>query len=173
MAKKNLTKLAKKSTATKKTSTTTASKTKSNDQATKEKKSDAKDRDTRAKQKVEELLRDVKLTKTDDDDLLVVDNKGDEKSVQWLEEQATLLSNEVEKLRSELAEEKKKNKELAESGNSNAIKNSIIHLFNELQDNHIKAGYDSMGRPNFIIRPIAFMNRMVMFFPFLEKIKKF
>lgn len=193
--KKNLAKLSKKGTTNKKTnntskSTSTASKTKAtanksstvkkataNKTSTKKAETKpvnpAEERDLKAKQKVEELLKDVKLTDKGEDDLLVVDNQGDTKSAEWLQEQTSLLSKEVERLRVELAEAKELNKKNENSGGNDQLKNTVIRLFNELQDNHIRAGYDQYGNPNFIIRPIAFMNRMVMFFPFLEDVKKF
>lgn len=181
--KKNMVKLAKKTTTKKKTAVKSTPKpkkkttTKNNDilelDETKTKKG-LSDRDLKAKQRVEELLRDVKLTKTDDKEIVVRDNKGDEKSLEWFEEQTTLLSDEVEKLRSELSNAKQLIKKYEEGGNTSTqdLKPIVIKLFNELQENYIRSGFDSYGRSNFVIYPKAFINRVAKFFPFLEKIKK-
>lgn len=175
--KKNLIKIAKKSTGSK---STTSVKNKS--AQTVKPKTPEEERDLKAKEKVNELLKNIDLTNTGKgDNLLIVDDDEDNndvvdnKSIEWLEEQTSLLSNELEIARAELANLKEINNTLMSKTDNNyeSLKNVVIRLFNELQTNHINAGYDIYGNPNFRIRPVAFMNRMVMFFPFLENIKKF
>ena len=59
-------------------------------------------------------------------------------------------------------------------GNDGQIKNSVVKLFNEIQENYFSMGKNPhTGQPNLIIPPIAFMNRMIQFFPFLDNEKKF
>jgi hypothetical protein len=48
-----------------------------------------------------------------------------------------------------------------------AIKTTLVKLFNEIQTNHL-----ALGR-NFVIVPPAFLNRLIMFFPFLQDEKRF
>lgn len=141
------------------------------------------ERDIRAKQKVEELLKDSDLTIKKDDN--VEEKKVDVKKggLEWLEEQVDLQVQEIEKLNSELDVMKNDYEKLHDkyqalkSGENiiddDTIKNNIITLFNELQDNYIKMGVSPSGVANFRIVPVAFMNRLIMFFPFLSKLKKF
>lgn len=53
------------------------------------------------------------------------------------------------------------------NGSDTALKAKVVQLFNEIQANHL-----SLGR-NFIIVPQAFLNRLIVFFPFLEEQKRF
>ena len=123
-------------------------------------------RNQKAKEKVTELLQDVDLTLEKKDELLELDETpeaGDANSVEWLQEQVTLLTQANEQLKSDL--------EAAQigapaSGGDDVSKNVVL-LFNELQEN-----YGRMGG-NFRVYFPAFLNRMIRFFPFLVAHKKF
>jgi hypothetical protein len=144
-------------------------------------------RDLKAKETVSNLLSDVKLTPQGDDELLEMDNGEGlrvDKTTEWLSEQMTLLNKENEKLRQESEVAKsdygkifaelqhlKSNLGVVDEG---AVKSKVIELFEELQDNYIKMGINpATRRPNFEIIFPAFLERMVMFFPFLANRKKY
>lgn len=135
------------------------------------------ERDQKARAKVDELLKDSTLTAPPKDDLLVLDESNDEpKGVEWLEEQVTLQGTEIERLRKELGIEKGKNTKLPASGGASdgELQKAVTTLFNELQTNYLKMGKNpSTGASNLVLPPVAFMNRMIMFFPFLKKNKQF
>lgn len=177
--KSNLVKLAKSSNEIKKKTTAVKKTTKVEKVLTPE-----EERDLKAKQKVNELLKDVDLVpKKESDTLLELDEEAKEdKGIDWLEEQLTALSDENAKLKSELEVAKgdysklfaefQKSKQTGEVTLSNndidtPTKASLVKLFNEIQANHL-----ALGR-NFVIVPPAFLNRLVMFFPFLEGEKRF
>jgi hypothetical protein len=143
------------------------------------------ERDLKAKAKVDELLDGIKLTPDTEkkDDLLEVADEDEEpKGVEWLEEQMTRLVEENEKLKAEAelakgdyaklfaAFQQQKNTVVLNdnpNGTDTALKAKVVQLFNELQANWLSLGH------NFIIVPPAFMNRLIMFFPFLEDQKRF
>jgi len=141
--------------------------------------------DSKAKQKVNELLQNSEFVSKKDDLLELESEKG---SVKWLEEQVDLFSKEREKLREELAQSKEDyiklftdyqrlknnlNTDDNVTGDSE-LKKKITDLFNELQFHHMTMGVNPRtGRPNLDIQPIAFLNRLIMFFPFLNSEKKF
>lgn len=145
----------------------------------------AEERDLKAKQKVKELLQDVPMTLEKKDDLLEVEIEPQKEGNEWLEEQVTLLGDQSENLRNELAQTKEDYKKIFEENqrlknnigiptpnngvvmNDEVTKANVLRIFNEIQDNYL-----AMGR-NFIIVPPAFLNRLVMFFPFLESHKKY
>ena len=142
----------------------------------------AEERDIKTKAKVEELLKDVELTPKKDDELLEVSSTESKNDVEWLGEQVSKLSEENERLRSEAALAKEDyNKILADfqklkkgdgivltnTIDDSALKTKIVQLFGEIQANYL-----SMGR-NFVIVPAAFLNRLILFFPFLGNDKKF
>ena len=141
----------------------------------------AEERDIKTKAKVAELLQDVNLEPKKDDELLEIntESKGD---VEWLGEQVSRLSEENERLRSEaalakedyskiLADFQKLKKGdgivLTNTIDDSALKTQITQLFGEIQANYL-----AMGR-NFVIVPAAFLNRLILFFPFLGGEKKF
>jgi hypothetical protein len=148
-------------------------------------------RDLKAKEVVKELLVDVDLTlKTKKDDLLEVDaepsslNKGD----MWLQEQVSLLASENQNLQNELQVIKadytklfNETQRLKGGGGSGAndeeLKRGILTVFHEIQANYMKnPGFTTqptVGTPNFVIVPAAFLNRMIQFFPFLAHEKRF
>lgn len=159
--KKNLAGLAKGKAKTTKTTTTTAKKKTSN--------LEVDERDLKAKQKVEELLQDIKLTKDDEKQPEKVEDK---KGVEWLEEQLQTLTERNEVLEKEAVEAKENYKKLHERMNSTPTSNpdveaKVVQLFDELQNGYLRYG------KNFIVYFPAFLNRMILFFPFLEKYKKF
>jgi hypothetical protein len=144
------------------------------------------ERDLKAKQTVNELLQDVKILPSNDDKLLEIENDSKENNGgnEWLSEQVDVLTQENEKLRqeTEIAKEDyarifaenqrlKNNLGVVDEG---AIKIKIIELFNELQNNYISMGVNPMtNTPNFVIYFPAFLERMVMFFPFLGDKRKY
>lgn len=155
-------------------------------------KTPAEERDIKAKQKVQELLKDVDLTldKTaeSDDELLEVaeSEKPVDVSLEWLEEQITSLSEVNEGLRIENAQMKEDYRRIFEenqrikngagitmNNDDSALKQSISKLFNEIQTNYLAMGKDMNGFPNLVLPPVAFMNRLIMFFPFLQNEKRF
>ena len=185
MAAKNLVKLAK--STNKNNATVQEKKTVT---PTEKKPSNPKEeRDLKAKQRVDDLLKDVPLTinelnsKNDNSGLSGSSNKTPELTSEWLEEQVGLLSTDVETLRSELGKAKADYKKIFDENqqlrgganvNDSVIKSKIVELFNELQGNYMSMGKNPInGAPNFIISPAAFMNRMILFFPFLQGEKKF
>lgn len=127
------------------------------------------DRDLKAKQKVEELLQDIKLTKEEEKKVETIEEK---KGVEWLEEQINILTERNDILEKEAVEAKENYKKLYESmqnqpQNNPAVEAKVVELFDELQNGYLRFG------GNFIIYFPAFLNRMVMFFPFLERYKKY
>ncbi len=144
------------------------------------------ERDLKAKEKVKELLKDVDLTpdKDKNDELIQVDDEIDEPvGVEWLEEQLTLLTEQNAALKAELelakADYAKLFAEFQRIKNSGVVgddktKETVINLFNEIQAHYFQSGFHpTTGAPNLILYPVAFMNRMIMFFPFLGQYKKF
>lgn len=144
--------------------------------------SPTEERDMKAKQKVRELLKDVNLKPETKEEIFELEQekseKPDEKSIEWLQEQVSLLSEECERLKTELkivnenyakifTEYQKLKNSSTIVGNDANIKMNLIRIFNELQSNHLSLGN------NFIIYPVAFMNRLIMFFPFLNEHKRF
>jgi len=145
----------------------------------------------KAKKKVDEILGDdllifdatrktVAQLSTDENDNIELDDKSNKKGIEWLTEEITKLTNENEILKEEYNKlfneynELKKSKEEFATNESDLIKNGLIRLFNELQDNYMRnPGLTRLGTPNFIIFPVAFMERMIMFFPFLEKERRY
>jgi hypothetical protein len=124
-------------------------------------------RDAKAKEKVEELLKDINLHPEKEKKVVL-----DKNSKEWLEDQISLLSDDNEKLRKELGTLKEENEKLKNSNGDIAVMNKVIDFFNDFQNNYIP-GVDPNGRPNMLIWPVAFMNRMVDFFPFLASRKRF
>jgi hypothetical protein len=138
-------------------------------------------RDFKAKQRVEELLSGVELTPKKEE-LLELESEEPKEGVDWLEEQVSLLSEQNEHLRSELSVTKADYAKLFDDmqrlksgGNvDDGTKTKVVELFNELQNAHLTMGYNpSTNAPNLIIAPVAFMNRLIMFFPFLQGLKRF
>jgi len=146
------------------------------------------ERDLKAKETVAKLLEDIPLNpneKVKEQEKSEVASSTQLNDNSWLQEQVEALSSEMELLRTELGEAKEnyakifaENQRLKNGSNSSdvmdsnvvddsALKQTVVRIFNELQQQHLK-----LGR-NFVIVPPAFMNRLIMFFPFLEGEKKF
>jgi hypothetical protein len=143
------------------------------------------ERDLKTKAKVDELLDGVKLTlepEVKKDDLLEVVEDEEPKGVEWLEEQMSRLTEENEKLKAEAtlakadyeqlfaAFQQQKNTVVLNdnpNGTDTLLKAKVVQLFNEIQANHLALGH------NFIIVPVAFLNRLILFFPFLDEYKRF
>jgi hypothetical protein len=181
MAKSNLMKLAK----------GTETKTKPQPKKTEAKKvvekplTPEQERDIKAKAKVDELLQHVDLIpKTSQDDLLEVVPENEVKGTEWLEEQVSKLGEENEKLRAEAAIAKEDYAKLyqqvkggvvpAANSTDGLMKVKVTQLFNELQAAYFSMGMSpNTGEPNLIIYPVAFMNKLILFFPFLQNEKRF
>lgn len=139
------------------------------------------DRDAKVKKKVAELLEGIELTPKQKEEIIELDTEH-KQGVEWLEEQVALLSESNEKLRQELADSKEDYKKIFEENqdlkkgvviSDDIVKNNVIKLFNEIQENYFKMGKNAQGQPNLVLPPVAFMNRMIMFFSFLNKHKKY
>jgi len=139
------------------------------------------ERDLKAKEKVASLLEgvDLSLNKNETkEDLLEVEPES--KDVEWLGDQVSKLTEENERLKSEvdvakgdyakLLDEFQKVRGGVLAGDPNSdsgTKLKVVQLFNELQAQQISLG------DNFFIHPPSFLMRLLMFFPFLEKEKRF
>ena len=130
-------------------------------------------RDIKAKAKVDELLQDVDLSLEKKNDILELEETPviGNQSIEWLEEQVTLLSETNKQLKFELEEIKTSN---PNPTTDNSLKEPIIDLFDELQNNHLKMGTNPQsGVGNFRIYCPGFLNRLIKFFPFLADHKKY
>lgn len=146
-------------------------------------------RDQKAKETVKELLEDSPIvTLTETEEIIELDETTTEqpKGVEWLEEQVTLLTEKNATLTAQMDVVKgdfekilQENQNLKAKGTPNNIANdgelktTVIQLFNELQENHIKLGIDKNGIGNFRIYCPGFLNRLIKFFPFLEEVKRY
>jgi hypothetical protein len=148
------------------------------------------ERDLKAKETVKELLSDVDLsitTKPKEDDLLEVDdtapNPPNGNNV-WLQEQVAALTSENELLKGELAVAKGDYQRIFNENmrikageglqNVDELKRGVLTVFHEIQSQYMKnPGFTPYGTPNFVIVPAAFLNRLIVFFPFLAKEKRF
>ena len=144
------------------------------------------ERNLKAKEKVNELLKDVDLTldKDKSEELIeVVDEIDEPVGVEWLEEQLSLLTEQNSALKVELELAKADYAKIfadfqrIKNGgviNDDNTKETVVNLFNEIQAHYFQSGFHpTTGAPNLILYPVAFMNRMIMFFPFLGQYKKF
>jgi hypothetical protein len=143
------------------------------------------ERDLKAKEKVGELLKDIKLTPTNEDDLLEISmpSKNDEDGVKWLTDQVAVLSEENEKLRldaefyqenyQKILNENQQIKSGAGIVDDSTVKLKVLELFNELQNNYMSMGFSPSGESNFRVIFPAFLERMVVFFPFLGDKRKY
>jgi hypothetical protein len=141
-------------------------------------------RNLKAKETVKNLLDGVDLEiTTKKEELLEVEEEPKSGDI-WLQEQVALLASENEILKTELMVAKNdfqkllaENQALKNGGgaqNDGNIKAGVLTLFHEIQSNYIKMGFDPLTHnPNLIIPPAAFMNRMILFFPFLQQEKRF
>jgi hypothetical protein len=155
------------------------------------------ERDLKAKETVKSLLDgvDLSITKPKEDLLEVADDDtppipGDGGDI-WLQEQVAALTSENENLRNELSVAKSDYQRIFNENQQiknglgvqtdGDLKNGILTIFHELQSNYMKMGFSSaprqevipQGEPNFRIAPAAFINRLIMYFPFLKDQKRF
>jgi hypothetical protein len=141
-------------------------------------------RDLKAKAKVKELLDGVDLSPTKKEDDLLEISKEEQHGTDWLQEQVGLLSSENELLKADLAVAKSDYQKLLVENqqikqgvgiqDESTLKTGVLTIFHEIQSQHLKnPGFTQFGTPNFVIFPPAFLNRMIMYFPFLQKEKRF
>jgi predicted transcriptional regulator len=136
------------------------------------------ERDMKAKQKVEELLQGVEFTPKKEEPVeTVVAKSGKE----WLEEQVTLLSEQTEKLRIELAQSKEDYTKLygeyqAKRGTSKDLLNetlvqNVLIMFNELQSNFTGVNQERVAHD--IVKIEYLLKQMLLLFPFTEQYRRF
>jgi hypothetical protein len=152
-------------------------------------------RDLKAKEVVKNLLSesevDLSLTTKPKEDLLEVVEDEKPQGSGWLEEQVALLTSENELLRAEVQEAQMNYQKIFNENqrikagqgiqDDSDLKQNIMRIFHELQSNYMKMGMSNQtrtevipaGEPNFRIAPAAFINRLIVFFPFLQKEKRF
>lgn len=145
------------------------------------------ERDIKAKETVKSLLDGVELDivpkEKKEDELLEVDSSTTQNS-EWLQEQVALLASENELLKHDFAVAKSdyqrifaENQAVKSSAgiqSDDDMKNGLLTVFHELQSQYMKnPGFTPYGTPNFVIVPAAFINRLIVFFPFLAKEKRF
>lgn len=130
------------------------------------------------KRKVNELISSIPSELKNNDEVFELEGEDTKVGNEWLEEQIDLLSQEVERLRKELAESKGDYKKLHEDYMKLSKNKNVEYLDTELNKkvvaffDDVQTAYMKMGK-NLQIVPPAFLNRMVTFFPFLKKYKKF
>ena len=145
-------------------------------------KTQEEERDIKAKAKVEELLQSVELTPNKiikEDTPVIVHEKRE--GIEWLEEQVTLLSEQSETLRNELAQAKDDYARLFQDfnnkkGNSNNMLNetivqNILLLFSELSANASGNNPEKTIWKTVEIRYLIM--QMLQLFPFTERHKRF
>jgi len=140
-------------------------------------------RDQKAKDTVKKLLEDSPITTLEKkDDLLELDETPtpeEPKGVEWLEEQLTLLTEKNKALAAENEVIKIENDQLRAgvpqpTGDDAEVKAAVVKLFDELQTQLINRGINPQtGEPILKIFPVRFLNRMIVFFPFLAPMKRF
>jgi len=139
-------------------------------------KTPAEERDLKAKATVEKLLSNVDLSPSKDE-LLEFDDDTPKEGQEWLEEQVTLLTQQLEVAKADYTRIFNENQQI-KSGvgiqGSDDVKTNVTKLFVELQDAFLAMGKDPQtGAPNLIIFPVAFLNKLLAFFPFLKQYKRF
>ena len=145
------------------------------------------ERDLKAKEVVKELLSDtdvdLTLTAKPKEDLLEVEQEPTGGDI-WLQEQVAALTSENQLLKGEIEvmrtdyqkmlNENQRIKSGAGVQNDGELKNGILTIFHEIQSNYLKnPGLTPYGTPNFVIVPPAFLNRLIVYFPFLQNEKRF
>lgn len=142
----------------------------------------ADDKKLKVKRKIDEILKDIELEPKLKEKIMDIDTEHKD-GIEWLEEQLNLSTELNDKLRSELGDARDDYKKIYEENqrlksgdvsvvNESAVVNNIKNLFLEIQDNYYKMGFNQYGKSNLIISPHNFMERLVMFFPFLKELKK-
>jgi hypothetical protein len=140
-------------------------------------------RDEKAKETVEKLLQNVELTSKVEMEEGETETHIDElprgEGIEWLEEQLTALTEENERLRSELDIAKEDYARLFEKMqgggvNSNAsepILQNVLFFFNEMQANYL--GMNPQGIRFTVAYPERLLPKLIQLFPFLENYRKF
>ena len=146
------------------------------------------DKDQKAKETVENLLKDVP-TSIKEGELLELDETPDEKSVEWLTEQLAALGEENEKLRKDAGDAKsnyekifEQYRKLKEGGASketgdgelvpdSLIKRNVIALFDEVQRNMLGMNQTRVPYKNMSTRHLV--SKMLEYFTFLNEHRKF
>lgn len=141
--------------------------------------------DELAEQRVNDLLKDVDLKPQGGDDLLVLEEEDQPKTMEWLEEQVGALGAENERLRNEAGEAKENYKKLFERYQTlsdgeptggivedrlvpdSLVKNGAMALFEEFQNEYLR--HPAPTRPHTKITLIALVQKMLEAFPFLEE----
>lgn len=146
------------------------------------------ERNMKAKETVKNLLDGVNFNPEEKkDELLEVANEPVSKDNEWLQEQVSLLASENQNLRNDLQVAKadytrifNENQHFKSGSNGSSdeeLKRGVVTIFHEIQSNYMRnPGFTTsptLGTPNFVIVPAAFLNRMIQFFPFLAKEKRF
>ena len=146
------------------------------------------ERDLKAKEVVKELLSDsdvdLTLTAKPKEDLFELEDQEPTSGDIWLQEQVAALTSENAILKSELdvmrvdfqkmLNENQRVKSGAGLQNDGELKKGVLTIFHEIQSNYLKnPGLTPYGTPNFVIVPPAFLNRLIVYFPFLQGEKRF
>ena len=135
-------------------------------------------RDIKAKQKVEELLQSVELmpNKIVKEEAEVIIKGGE--GIEWLEEQLSLQTEQIEVLKTELAQAKDDYTRLYQNQNkgSNSMltettNQNILLLFNELQGNLLGNNPEKTSWETVSVRHI--LNQLMQLFPFTENYRRF
>lgn len=173
LSKTATTKTTKKTTNGRKKSTTSTG-TKTSAKKTTTKKDVVDERALKAKETVNKLLDEVSLINKKEESK--PQSTEIKKGTEWLEEQLQILTEKNEVLEKEAVIAKDNYRKIFEdyqklkqskADETSPEKQKVLQLFNELQDN-----YGRLGQ-NFRVYFPAFLNRMVMFFPFLSNHKKY
>ena len=141
-------------------------------------------RDLKAKAKVKELLEGVSFESPKKEEELLEITKEEQHGTDWLQEQVAALSSENELLKFDLTTAKDNYAKIFDENqriktgvgiqDDGVLKTGILTIFHEVQSNYVKnPGNTQYGTPNFVIVPPAFLNRMIMYFPFLQQEKRF
>ena len=140
------------------------------------------ERNLKAKETVEKLLEGVDLIpKKEGVTQTVTIDKNEKDGIEWFEEQAALLSEQVENLKLELAQSKEDYtilyQELQNKKGSNGnmlnetIVQNILLMFNELQNN--LTGRNPERTPHDIVKIEYLLKQMMTMFPFTEQYRRF
>jgi len=149
------------------------------DEILNEKESEIKNKVNKLIEHVDLLKNNIGTGKSNTDENLDESKKNDEspelkkdKTIIWYEEQLNDMYAKYELLQKEnevlKIQQGNGNTSLdSESTNDKKVRETVLVLFEEIQ-----TGYMNLGR-NFIIYPKGFLERLIMFFPFLSNYRKF
>jgi len=143
-------------------------------------KSKEEERDEKAKETVEKLLKDVELSPKKEivEEIEAVTVNVSEGAV-WLEEQVALLTEENDKLKSELIIAKEDYSKLfqkLQGGNTTdlegeTLRQNILFFFTEMQNAYL--GNNPQGQRYVYAYPERLLPKLVQLFPFLQNYQKF